>query len=204
MSEDYTYPTTPTLADLRTRVAELERQLAQDDTNMVELAERNAELLSAAVQNAQDMLTLRVECDGLRARLDAVPWATLRCTIQVAQDNNPYYGHITDAAMYWLEHNEPKPDADDDDAPLTLADIDDEDGDTRPRVPNWAKAPEWAQWHAIEADGRGWWFPYSPLPAPWGGAFWYIPGLGEHDAQYDIEGVDFTTPLTARPQVVQP
>jgi cell division protein FtsB len=83
MSEDYTYPTTPTLADLRTRVAELERenaelrerqsaqferstarlvdvaldaerqaqrvaelerQLAQDDSNMVTLAARNAEL----------------------------------------------------------------------------------------------------------------------------------------------------------------
>ena len=29
MSEDYTYPTTPTLADLRARVAELERENAE-------------------------------------------------------------------------------------------------------------------------------------------------------------------------------
>jgi len=97
MSEDYTYPTTPTLADLRTRVAELERenaelrerqsaqferstarlvdvaldaerqaqrvaelerQLAQDDSNMVALAARNAEL-AAQLDAVQTFATER-------------------------------------------------------------------------------------------------------------------------------------------------
>ncbi len=60
MSEDYTYPTTPTLADLRKRVAELEHQVAQADSNMVALAVRNAEL---------------------RAKLDAVPVAEIRAAL---------------------------------------------------------------------------------------------------------------------------
>lgn len=68
MSEDYTYPTTPTLADLRLRVAELERQLAQDDSNMVALAARNAELC---------------------AKLDAIPTADLLFMIDPWADGTP-------------------------------------------------------------------------------------------------------------------
>lgn len=100
MSEDYTYTAEPTRAQLAARVQELE----------------------------QSREFWRTAALDWKARWETVPWATLRCTIQVAQDNNPYYGHITDAAMYWLEHNEPKPPADDTDAPLKLAALD-EDGD---------------------------------------------------------------------------
>lgn len=63
MSEDYTYPTTPTLADLRARVAELERQLAQADSNMVALAARNAEL-AAQLADALEVALIRGESLG--------------------------------------------------------------------------------------------------------------------------------------------
>ncbi len=57
MAEDYTYTAEPTRAQLAARVQELERALAQADSNMVALAVRNAEL---------------------RARLDAVPVTAMR------------------------------------------------------------------------------------------------------------------------------
>lgn len=107
MSEDYTYPTTPTLADLRARVAELERQLAQADSNMVALAARNAELA---------------------ARLDAVPVPAIR---RIVFDDKRSFGVIRaeQTVAGWLATFDTQPaQPDDTDAPLTLAKLD-EDGD---------------------------------------------------------------------------
>lgn len=88
MGEDMTYTTTePTRAQLTARVRELEAQ--------------NAELLAAAVQNAQDMLALRLEADGLRARLEAVPVEA----ILALYDGTPRGGWIVphlDAVGDWL------------------------------------------------------------------------------------------------------
>lgn len=82
MGEDMTYTTEPTRAQLAARVRELEARLAVLEPSGFALANsaliqrvhqleaQNAELLAAAVTNAQDMLALRVECDGLWARLE--------------------------------------------------------------------------------------------------------------------------------------
>lgn len=48
-------------------------------------------------------------------------------------------------------------------------------------VPDWKDAPDKAQWHAIDSDGRGWWYLYEPV-------------MGTH-AWYDEQG-DKETALT--------
>lgn len=114
MSEDMTYTTEPTRAQLAARVAELERE--------------NAALMAAAVQNAQDMLALRVECDGLRARLDAVPVDAIRFSFW-GDNTLPGYIDACGTVGNWLMSISELAAPDDIDAPLTLAAIDDEDGD---------------------------------------------------------------------------
>lgn len=120
MSEDMTYTTTePTRAQLAARVRELEAQ--------------NADLLAAAVTNAQEMLALRVECEGLRAQIKLKPWLL----DVIAQTIN---GHVSaeDTLRGWIlaqgfDVNDDgmigrTAQPDDTDAPLTLAALD-EDGD---------------------------------------------------------------------------
>ena len=132
MSEDHTWdgPIEPTRAQLAQRVRELEAQ--------------NAALLAAAVQNAQDMLTLRVEnstlvrrARGLEDDLETANETIAALSAQI--DETPYssiwkFVHGTDSTetrqivRTWLEANTSDYD-DDTDAPLKLAQIDDEDGD---------------------------------------------------------------------------
>ena len=106
MSEDYTYPTTPTLADLRARVAELERQLAQADSNMVALAARNAELerkntelradwvdknevLAQSVQVTAWADEFKARAEAAEAALAAIPTADLLFMIDPWADGTP-------------------------------------------------------------------------------------------------------------------
>lgn len=102
MGEDMTYEPVQTVAQLVARLRELERALAQADSNMVALAARNAEL---------------------RARLDAVPGYAGFYSVAVRQF--AVTGEIPMTFDEWLADAQP----DDTDAPLTLAAIDDEDGD---------------------------------------------------------------------------
>ena len=77
MSEDYTYPTTPTLADLRTRVAELERENAElRERQSAQFERSTARLVDVALdaeRQAQRVAELERENAELRGKLDAVP-----------------------------------------------------------------------------------------------------------------------------------
>ncbi len=123
------------------RVAELERSLAQADSNMVALAARNAEL-AARVQElepsgfamANSALIQRVrqlerENAELRARLEAVPVEAIR---RIVFDDKRSFGVIRaeQTVAGWLATFDTQHTAqpDDTDAPLKLAALD-EDGD---------------------------------------------------------------------------
>lgn len=59
-----------------------------DAQRIQELEAQNAALMAAAVENAQELLTVRVECDALRAKLDAVPADAVRAIYDSVPVNN--------------------------------------------------------------------------------------------------------------------
>ena len=129
MAEDMTYePVTDVTALRRDRDAIMAANVTLN-RRVRELEAQNAELLAAAVTNAQDMLTLRVECDGLRARLDAVPVEAMRYLHGPMPVVDGKMEESWKAIKAYLDTLPPAAQPDDNDAPLTLADIDGEDGD---------------------------------------------------------------------------
>lgn len=51
--------------------------------------------------------------------------------------------------------------------------------------PDWSKAPDWAQWYAIDSDGVGYWYGSEPTFQPLDGA-WGAPKR-EYERQHDID-----------------
>lgn len=70
------------------------------------------------------------ERDELRARLDAVPVEAMKIVLW-GDSASPWYGDMARDMGNWLlkQEAQPIPTPDEPDAPLTLAAIDDEDGD---------------------------------------------------------------------------
>jgi hypothetical protein len=64
---------------------------------------------------------------------------------------------------------------------------------------DWTQAPNWAQWHALDADGDSWW--HEVKPTPLSGGEWDSSGQldeGVYQA-YDMRGIDWRNTLTGRP-----
>ena len=64
---------------------------------------------------------------------------------------------------------------------------------------DWSKAPDWAQWLAVDADGEAYWYSNTPRLSPnypqWNGAGGHIPTLAFHVEEPE----DYTQELYERP-----
>lgn len=130
MAEDYTYPPVTDVTTLAARVAELEAALSEQCGLTAQLIEQraklereNARLLMLNERIAHDELMVQQANESLRKALDAVPAYTFACLQAKERGAVSVWPSLDE----WLEMGEP--DGDGYDAPLTLAAIDDEDGD---------------------------------------------------------------------------
>ena len=134
MSEDYTYTAPAVIAvraadldALRQRVQELERENAELRADWVD----KNDVLNQTLQVMEFAEGFKRRAEAAEAALAAVPVEALRFW------RNPFGGNLTaeridtawDAITTWLDAQEVPTQPDDPDAPLTLAAIDDEDGD---------------------------------------------------------------------------
>ena len=67
--------------------------------------------------------------------------------------------------------------------------------------PDWTKAPEWAQWWAVDARGISWWYQHQPAPVEteWYVAQSYLAQSQAGERIYLQLGIDWRTTLQQRP-----
>lgn len=61
---------------------------------------------------------------------------------------------------------------------------------------DWNEAPDWAKYHAVDADGWGYW--YKEVPVPKDNLFYAQTG-GSPSKRYDLTDTDWRNTLTKRP-----
>jgi hypothetical protein len=68
--------------------------------------------------------------------------------------------------------------------------------ETLQQMPDWATAPEWAQWFAIDGDGEGFWYAKEPFK----GDLWYLPNGYVFAPCGNFDPTNWRTSLQQRPQ----
>lgn len=67
---------------------------------------------------------------------------------------------------------------------------------------NWGEAPRWAQWAAVDPDGRITWATREPLPLAADDTRWVFHSGTAHRGNYcNLNGIDWRETLHQRPKV---
>jgi hypothetical protein len=72
-----------------------------------------------------------------------------------------------------------------------------------PPAPDWATAPEWAKWWAVDNNGAAFWFDAPPTTKK---GYWFWPGsrCRRDGNARDLAGYDWRQTMHQRPPAVQP
>jgi len=68
-----------------------------------------------------------------------------------------------------------------------------------PFQPDWSKAPEWAEWFAVNSQGWGYFWRKKPSPNGWGWKNKFGCEQEKRPRQYNLEGISHSTTLRRRP-----
>lgn len=64
---------------------------------------------------------------------------------------------------------------------------------------DWTQAPAWAQYHAFDKDGMGWWYEHEPICATSTGWWWSAESIGG-SGYAKPAGQDWQKSLIERPK----